>query len=132
MLDASAVPRIIRAIEPCDPKTGIVFNDRLGPGAAHRGAEQQQVLNLVRFRALRDVCIGDDGIGQVPPLSQAEGLVEVPRGAGGLRVQPEPSVPANRWKPSLPLPRWLTRSIRGLNFELRRFELSLRARNKCR
>jgi hypothetical protein len=49
VLGAGIVPAIIIAVEFRDPKTVTVLHDRFWASATHRGAEQHEILNLLRL-----------------------------------------------------------------------------------
>ena len=65
------------AIELGDPESALVLDDGLGPGPAHGGADQKQILDLLVGGVRRDLFVGNQGVGDTLQLLQRDGLVEI-------------------------------------------------------
>jgi len=89
MLDPSAVPDIVGPVELRDPQPGLIFDDSLRAGSAHRRADQHQVFDLFLCGTGGNVLIRDDGIGDPLHLRQVKGLVECALGCRWRLVEAE-------------------------------------------
>ncbi len=89
MLDPGIVPFVVVAVELGDPQAAIVLDDGLGTRAAHRGAELEQLGDLVSVPAFGERLIGDDGVSKHLQFCKIQRPVELAHRCRGHLVQSE-------------------------------------------
>ncbi len=89
MLDARVIPAIVGAVEFGDPKPLVILNNRLGPRAAHRRADQHEFFYLNGVVAFLLDVIAHDRVGDFLQLPQFQRLIEFAARRRGLLAQPE-------------------------------------------
>ncbi|WP_245407768.1 hypothetical protein [Rhodopseudomonas faecalis] len=87
-LDARVVPAVVSPVEFRHPWRSVGLHDRPGPRAAHRVAEQHQVLHLLRLRIGWQV-VPDQSVRQGLQLLEIDRLVEFALGRRRFRVESE-------------------------------------------
>ena len=91
MFDSRVIPSIyVGAVELGKPQAVAIFDDRLGPGAAHRGAEKQKVFDLRRtiLTGVRSG-VGDQRVSEFLEAREIECLIELSLGRGRFLAHTE-------------------------------------------
>src|SRR6266511_1197703 len=83
MFDPCIVPTVVRTVKLRDPKAFVVFHNSLRTGAAHRCADEHQILDLRGLLSL-DVLLPHEGFGNFVKLREFDRLVELAARSGRL------------------------------------------------